>query len=135
MQNNVGKYNLHAGIRVQHLDESIEGELVAIHKSTATLRDDDGFEYEFELTKLIPLPGQHEQDGLKEAVFSESIETKEENQRPKPSVKRDKGQAAIPEFDLHFDKLLEFYPQLNKRNILDYQLDFDYNYHHQTIHC
>ena len=124
MQNNVGKYSISLGDRVQHLDELIEGEVVDFHYKTVTIQDDDGFEYQFEITKLILLPGKRDRDDLRNAVFSGPIRSKEEGNKPKITVKRDKGRPAVPEFDLHFEKMLDHYPDLDKNNALDFQLSY-----------
>ncbi|PQB04278.1 Smr/MutS family protein [Aureitalea marina] len=124
MQNNVGKYSFKLGDKVQHLDEMIEGEVVVIHEKSVVVSDQDGFEHEIAMDKLIFLPDQSEENHLKTSLLSGPVQSKDEENKPKRSTKREKGLPKVPEFDLHLEKMLDHYPNLHKNNALDYQLNY-----------
>lgn len=124
MQNKVGNYNIKLGDRLQHLDEMLEGTVVEIRPNTAVLRASDGFDYEFSYRELVWAPGSQDQDMMQNSRVDIDIQEKEGSGRKKTSTKRKKGQAPIPEYDLHIEKLIDRHLGMTNAEILEHQLGY-----------
>ena len=123
MQNKVGKYNLKLGDWLQHLDLLVEGAVVEIKPKTTVIRTLDGFDYEFDYSELIALPRDGKLDSLLNSKMDIDIHEKEGSAVKRSSSKRKKGQDAVPEYDLHIEKLLDKHSGMSNGEIVQYQLD------------
>lgn len=110
------------GDKVMVMDENYSGEIISLIKQVATIETEDGFLLEFPLDQLIKMES-YKSDILTSIshVPNKDIETKpKHNKLLKPS--KNKSQPVF-EVDLHIEKLLPKYRQMNNHEILTYQLD------------
>ena len=111
-----------AGDRVETVDDSIRGRVIAITPTGVKVITDEGFEMEMEPHELLLLPETDVMDVSNIEAYR-ALKEKQQGQKPrKRSVKRDKN---IPpmEVDLHIHQLTENTRGLTNHDMLTIQLD------------
>jgi dsDNA-specific endonuclease/ATPase MutS2 len=110
------------GDKVTVLDDAIDGVVVKIALKAITIETTDGFELVFNEKEIIKI-GQ----GINISINSQSMkQVLKEKEIPKPRsfVKEKKvREEAVPEFDLHIEKLVKNFRGMSNYEILSFQAD------------
>ncbi len=100
------------GDRVQHIDSNMEGIITSIQPGKVFFITQDGFELSFSPHKLVVIGKDLEKEFLKKV---HSI-------KDKPTKKTIKKKQAVPELDLHIEKLLLSHQHLSGAAKMEIQL-------------
>ena len=113
------KFNI--GDKVSALDEAMDGVVLSVIGNNITIETTDGFELIFDIKSLIKI-----QKGAMNFNIQNLNEIIKQKEIPKArSFVKEKKQReqAVPEFDLHIEKLVKSHKHLNNYDILTIQTD------------
>lgn len=107
------------GDKVSVLDEAINGVVLTVKGQEVTIETEDGFVMNFAINELVKL---NETSNLMDSIKRINIdEIRKEKAIPKPrsfvKERKDKNEVAVPEFDLHIEKLVK-----NKHGMSNYDI-------------
>lgn len=110
---------LNKGDNVAVLDEAINGVVVSVKNNEITIETEEGFMMTFFVNELLKL---NDTSNLMDSIRRINVdEIKKEKAIPKPrsfvKERKDKHEVAVPEFDLHIEKLVP-----NKRGMSNYDI-------------
>lgn len=113
------------GDKVEVLDENLSGEILRIINDEATIETEDGFELEFKLKDLLKFQSDLSFGSkvFQKSSLSEVLSEKSLKKRKQATVKKKERFQPTMEIDLHIEKLLNYSKNMNKHEILSYQLD------------
>lgn len=120
-QNNQAKKDemLNKGDKVSVLDDAINGIVLSVKDKEVTIETEDGFVMTFLTAELIKIGDSN--DFINSIGRFNAGEIAKEKEIPKPrsfvKERKDKREAAVPEFDLHIEKLVP-----NKRGMSNYDI-------------
>ncbi|SHG97457.1 Smr/MutS family protein [Flavobacterium johnsoniae] len=107
------------GDKVSVLDEAINGTVVSVKNNEVLIETEDGFVMTFFVNELVKI--QDSSDLMNSIKRINLEEVTKEKTEPKPrsfvKEKKDKRDVAVPEFDLHIEKLVP-----NKRGMSNYDI-------------
>jgi dsDNA-specific endonuclease/ATPase MutS2 len=114
------KTSPHIGDRVQGLDDGLEGRVTAVSGQLVCILTREGFELEVPWSDLVKIPEKPSFN-----VPTGIRHKKEEVPRNKArlSLKKKAKSGPVLEVDLHIEKLVNRFRDLNPYEILDFQLD------------
>lgn len=107
------------GDKVTVLDEAVNGTVLSIKNNEITIETEDGFELTYFVNELVKIQNSSDLNfGIGSHNLSQVLKDKE---IPKPrsfvKEKKQKDERAVPEFDLHIEKLVT-----NKRGMSNYDI-------------
>jgi hypothetical protein len=96
------------GDRVVVVDEHLEGEIIEINEKEVILRDEDGFDYTYQLHQLYRKEGENTLSFESRSTFNFNTALIKEFKKEEPPLQADfkisfKGKK--PEFDLHIEEI------------------------------
>lgn len=109
------------GDKVTVLDDAIDGVVLSVANTKVTIETTDGFELTFESRELIKI-----NNDLNFNIGNQNLnQILQEKEIPKPrsfvKEKKAKFEAAVPEFDLHIEKLVQNFRGMSNYDILTLQ--------------
>lgn len=107
------------GDKVSVLDDAVNGVVISVKDKEITIESEDGFVMTFLAAELIKIGDSN--DFINSIGRFNAGEIAKEKEIPKPrsfvKERKDKREAAVPEFDLHIEKLVP-----NKRGMSNYDI-------------
>ncbi len=116
--------NLIKGDKVYVLDDDIEGVVIVVKNDQIVIETTDGFNMTFHESELLKMSDQ----GINLKIgFGEIDQVIKEKELPKRKTfvkeKKSRRETAVPEFDLHIEKLVKNYKGMNNFDILTLQME------------
>jgi dsDNA-specific endonuclease/ATPase MutS2 len=112
------------GDKVTVLDDAMDGTVTAVNGDQISVLTTDGFELKFSGKELLKINSDELKMGLSVQNVSQILKEKE---IPKPrsfiKEKKSKKEVAVPEFDLHIEKLVKNFRGMNNYEILTLQIE------------
>ena len=107
------------GDKVSVLDEAINGVVVSVKDKEITIETEDGFLMAFSANELIKTGNSDDFINSIGRINVNEVAKEKEIPKPRSFVKerKDKREPAVPEFDLHIEKLVP-----NKRGMSNYDI-------------
>lgn len=111
--------------KVSVIDEAIDGVVVTVKNDDVTIETTDGFLMTFKVNELIKVNNTNE---LNNFIKTNGLVQKKEDVFPKknnnaPKFRSDSTERAVPEFDLHIEKLVKSKGGMTNYDILTLQSD------------
>ena len=112
------------GDKVTVLDDAMDGTVTAVNGTEITVLTTDGFELKFSSKELLKISGDELKMGIGNQPISQILKDKE-IPKPRSFVKEKKSskEVAVPEFDLHIEKLVKNHRGMNNYDILTLQTE------------
>ena len=117
------------GDRVSILDEVGVGTILSIQNQSVTVLMDDGFDYTYPQSQIVPVQKHEVDDILKEQQFQSKIIEDQQPQRTRPTSNTNKEKVTPTTFrpqewsiDLHINVLVDRYEHLSNAEILAIQM-------------
>lgn len=111
------------GDKVSVLDDAINGVVISVQNNEVTIETEDGFMMTYFVNELIKNLNTSDLD--KSTGSYNLHQAKQEKEIPKPRTfikeKKNKGEIPPPEFDLHIEKLVKNFREMNNHEILTLQ--------------
>ncbi len=106
---------------VEVLDESIKGKIIKIEGSKLTISTEDGFPLQYEVSEVIPIPGEIKVTQYEAAQIKSQKDApaKRRQKAPKPKERN----APKMEVDLHIHHLVKSTKGMSNFDILNVQLE------------
>ncbi len=101
------------GDKVEHIDQNIKGIVKSVHNTNVNIETEEGFEMSFPVHKLVKIG-----EDLDRKLLTQNIIPHKNSFQKKRVPKK-----AIPELDLHLEKLGGKYSHLSPGNILQFQVE------------
>lgn len=109
------------GDKVTVLDDAIDGMVLSVNGNNVLIETTDGFEMTFDAKEIIKIGNIH--FGIGKESLNQILKDKE-IPRPRSFVKEKKvKEVAVPEFDLHIEKLVKNYRGMSNYDILTLQAE------------
>lgn len=107
------------GDRVSVLDEAINGIVISSKNDEVTIETEDGFMMTFFVNELVKINNSSNLMDSIRRIDRDEIEKEKAIPKPRSFVKerKDKREVAVPEFDLHIEKLVK-----NKHGMSNYDI-------------
>lgn len=117
------KFNI--GDRVSVLDEAIDGVVVAVENNDITIETTDGFPMTYFVNELVKINKTNDLDSVirSETLHKKSIDSEPSKKQVGSVFKTDKIEKGVPEFDLHIEKLVKSFGEMNNYDILNLQME------------
>ena len=111
--------------KVSVLDEAIDGVVVSINKDSITIETTDGFLLTFKVNELIKTNVSNELSNFikTNGLVKKNIDIFPKKNNNVPKFKSDYVERAVPEFDLHIEKLVKSKGGMTNYDILTLQSD------------
>lgn len=111
--------------KVSVLDEAIDGVVVSINKDGITIETTDGFLMTFKVNELIKTNVSNELSNFikTNGLVKKNIDIFPKKNNNAPKFKSDSVERAVPEFDLHIEKLVKSKGGMTNYDILTLQSD------------
>ncbi|WP_369048738.1 Smr/MutS family protein [Tenacibaculum sp. UWU-22] len=111
------------GNKVALIDENLTGVVIAVNKNKITIVSDDEMKYIFDVSELIKI-GVDQEEIAKQSEINEGL-LQEKNALKKTRVKpfKKNKKEVVMEVDLHIEKLVKSTRNMDKYDILQYQLN------------
>lgn len=112
------------GDRVVVLDEDVEGVVLEIKGTEVVIETTDGFDLSYKAVELLKVQDSKDLDraSTRGAISNALHDKKEPTKRSFVKEKKSKKDVFILEVDLHIEKLIKNFSQLEKFDILELQL-------------
>ncbi|MEN8788927.1 MAG: Smr/MutS family protein [Flavobacteriaceae bacterium] len=117
------KYKFKLGDKVETLDDVVRGEVIGIEGDLLTIRASDGFTMQFAADEMMKIEATSVMEGTIPEEHWKTEKFVEKKKGQNTSIKKNAGNLALVEVDLHIEKLISRPGQMSVDEILIYQID------------
>lgn len=115
--------NFRIGDRVEALNETTRGRVVALSGDWVTVESDDGFPHRYTADELILISGRERLSVSRPEVYRAMEEEQKGASRKKPTPARKQRRAPAMEVDLHLNQLVPSTRGMSNYDMLNLQLE------------